>query len=94
MLPTSVTVAAGGISDVAPAGYLAQVLPDPYTTLPYTDATGAVVQPVVNFGYAVAHTVTLRAGTCAVARQRRSRPGTALNGQLDIHARTTRRWPN
>ena len=72
--PTSVTVAADGISAPRrPSGYLAQVLPDPYTTLPYTDATGAVVQPAVNFGYAVAHTVTLAAGTCAVARQRHIR---------------------
>ena len=81
VLPTSVTVAASGISDIAPAGYLAQVLPDPYTTLPYTDATGAVVQPMVNFGYAVAHTVRLRAGTCTAPGSEIA-SGTAINGHL------------
>ena len=84
VLPTSVMVDCGGITDVAPSGYLAQILPDPYTALPYTDATGAVVQPAVNFGYAVAHTVTpQRAGTCAAPGSDISGgTGTALNGQL------------
>ncbi len=84
-LPASVTVAADGIGGVAPriAGYLAQVLPEPYTTLPYFDATGARVQPAINFGYAVAHTVKLRAGTC-------TSPGTSQRRDSDGHGH---QWP-
>ncbi len=81
VLPTSVTVDATGISGVAPAEYLVQVLPEPYTTLPYVDATGAPVQPDINFGYAVSHTVKLRAGTCASPGSEIA-AGTAINGQL------------
>lgn len=81
VLPTSVTVAATGISGVAPAEYLVQVLPEPYTTLPYADATGAPVQPDINFGYAIAHTVTLNAGTCASPGSNIA-TGTAINGRL------------
>ena len=76
------TVALDGLSGVAPApGYLAQVLPEPYTTLPYLDATGTRVQPAVNFGYAVAHTVKLRAGTCTSPGSDIV-SGTAINGRL------------
>jgi hypothetical protein len=88
VLPTGVTVATDGLSNVAPSDYLAQVLPEPYATLPFIDSTGTRVQPAVNFGYAVAHTVRLAAGTCTspgtvVAS------GTAINGQVKLNAATT-----
>ncbi len=81
VLPTSVAIAATGVSSVEPAGYLAQVLPEPYTTLPFIDATGARVQPDINFGYAIAHTVRLNAGTCASPGSEIA-TGTAINGRL------------
>jgi SdrD B-like domain len=62
-LPTRVTLAADGISGVEPSAYLAQVLPTGYS-LPYYDVTGEQVEPQINFGYAIAHTVELRPGTC------------------------------
>ena len=62
-VPTSVTLKGDGISAVAPAAYLTQVLPKDYS-LPYRDVNGDRVEPQINFGYAVAHTVKLRPGTC------------------------------
>lgn len=88
VLPTGVTMAADGLSGVEPAGYLAQVLPEPYNTLPFIDSTGTRVQPAVNFGYAVAHTVRLAAGTCTSPGSEVA-SGTAINGQLQLNAETT-----
>ncbi len=63
-LPTSVTLKADGISAVEPAAYLTQILPTGYS-LPFVDSTGQRVEPGINFGYVIAHTVLLRAGTCS-----------------------------
>jgi hypothetical protein len=83
-VPTQVTVSAEGITAVAPPAYLTQVLPAPHT-LPYEDATGARVEPLLNLGLTPVHDVTLWTvgpGGCGDLLQQRQALGQAQNGLL------------
>ncbi|MCB0113899.1 MAG: hypothetical protein KDD84_07405, partial [Caldilineaceae bacterium] len=83
-IPTQVTLDAAGISAAAPAAYLQQVLPSPYT-LPFEDATGKRVEPLLNFGVVTQHEATLWTagpGGCSDRLQQRKVIGQAVNGQL------------
>ncbi len=48
--PMQVKVDSNGITDIVPEAYKKQALPPPYQ-LPYLDASGARVEPLLNFGY-------------------------------------------
>jgi hypothetical protein len=83
-IPAQVTVDAAGISALTPEAYLQQVLPSPYT-LPFEDATGARVEPLLNLGVTALHDATLWTtgpGGCSDRLQQRKVIGQVINGQL------------
>lgn len=83
-VPAQVTVAPDGVSAVTPATYLQQVLPPPYT-LPFEDATGARIEPLLNLGLVTVHDATLWTvgpGGCSDRLQQRRVIGQAINGYL------------
>ncbi len=82
--PAGVTVAADGISAVTPAAYLQQTLPLPHT-LPFEDATGARVEPLLNLGLVALHEATLWTvgpGGCSDRLAQRRVIGQVVNGYL------------
>lgn len=90
-VPAQVTVDATGISALTPAGYLQQVLPSPYT-LPFEDATGARVEPLLNFGVTALHDATLWTvgpGGCSDRLQQRKAIGQVVNGHLAASVSST-----
>lgn len=83
-IPAQVTVDAAGIAGVTPQAYLQQALPAPHT-LPFEDATGARVEPLLNLGLTAVHEATLWTtgpGGCSDRLQQRKAIGQVVNGQL------------
>lgn len=90
-VPSAVTLADEGITAVTPASYLEQTLPAPHT-LPFEDATGARVEPLLNLGLTPVHQVTLWTvgpGGCSDRLQQRQVLGEARNGYLAATAADT-----
>ncbi|RME42431.1 MAG: hypothetical protein D6791_17745, partial [Chloroflexi bacterium] len=70
-----------GMSLLLPEEYRRQVLAPPYT-LPQYDATGARVEPLLNFGMVRIYDVSLWTGQCSDRRERRRLLPPMLNGLL------------
>ena len=63
-VPASVTLDAGGITDLLPVSYSEQVVSPPHT-LPFYDAEYNRVEPLLNFGYVSTYDAYLQTGVCA-----------------------------
>lgn len=90
-VPNGVTVAADGIAAVTPSAYLQQTLPPPHT-LPFEDATGARVEPLLNLGLVAVHDATLWTvgpGGCSDRLQQRKVIGQVINGYLTASLSST-----
>ncbi|MDQ1300362.1 MAG: SdrD protein, partial [Chloroflexota bacterium] len=80
-LPQSVAVDAQGITALGPDVYKQQTLPSPYQ-LPYYDANGNRVEPLLNFGYAPVYDASLWGGTCGSRTIKKADLGKVINGSL------------
>jgi hypothetical protein len=79
--PQTVSVDAQGVTALGPAAYRQQVLPAPYA-LPYYDANGNRVEPLLNFGYVPVYDASVWSGTCSDRRARQADLGQVINGSL------------
>ncbi|NOZ72203.1 MAG: hypothetical protein GXP38_09860 [Chloroflexi bacterium] len=80
-VPTSVTVAANGLSALQPEAYRRQVLYSPYT-LPQYDADDNRVEPLLNFGMVPIFDASLWTGQCNDRWEKRKDLDAMVNGIL------------